>query len=190
MVKNQLHGLLLSLGIETRRGRLRSARERRRAKCELVAHNITGATVDPLFETIDRLTEQVKQIEAALERLTAGDGTVCVVRTVPGAGLITAVTIRALTDDIARFATPGKYASFARLLRWMAQSNETVRYGRITKRGLSELRTGLVHVLLGMMRLHRYTAGYRIMQRYEAIKRRKGAERSIIAGAGNLAEIV
>ena len=189
-VKNQLHGLLLGHGVESKRGQLQSIKERRRVRHELAAHNVAGDAVEPLFETLDALAKQVKQIEAALERMTAEDETVRLLRTIPGAGLITAVTIRAFTDEIARFATPGKYAAYAGLRPWMQQSHKTVRYGRITKHGPVELRTALVQVLLGMVRMRRHTANYRIMQRYEAMKRTKGSGRSIIAGARKLSEII
>ena len=188
-VKNQVHGLLLSMGIESKRAQLQSAKERRRVKCELAAHNVAGATVDPLFETIERLSAEVKKIEAILEDKTAEDEVVQLIRTIPGAGLITATTIRAFTDDIARFQTPGKYASYAGLTPWVQNSNEAVRHGRITKRGPVELRTAMVQVLLGMVRSRR-TRGYRIMQRYQAMKRHKGSGCSIIAGARALSEII
>lgn len=189
-VKNQLHGLLLGLGVESRRSQLQSKKERRRVKDELAAHNVAGDAVDPLFDTIDRLTEQVKEIEAALARMTAEDQAVRLLRTIPGAGLITAVTIRAFTDEITRFATPGKYAAYAGLKPRMHQSDKTVLYGRITKHGPVELRTALVQVLLGMVRMRRHTGGYRIMQRYQAMKRTKGSGRSIIAGARKLSTII
>ena len=188
-VKNQIHGLLLSMGIESKRAQLQSAKERRRVKCELAAHNVAGATVDPLFETIERLSAEVKKIEKILQEKTAKDEVVQRIRTIPGAGLITATTIRAFTDDISRFATPAKYASYAGLAPWVQNSNETVRHGRITKRGPSELRTAMVQVLLGMVRSRR-TRGYRLMQRYQEMKRHKGSGRSIIAGARSLSEII
>jgi len=44
-VKNQLHGLLLSMGIESKRGQLQSAKERRRVKSVLAAHHVVGDEV-------------------------------------------------------------------------------------------------------------------------------------------------
>jgi len=62
-VKNQIHGLLLSLGIESKRGELQSKKERRRVQSVLAAQQLAGAAVDPLFETIDRLNAEVKKLE-------------------------------------------------------------------------------------------------------------------------------
>ena len=64
------------------------------------------------------------------------------------------------------------------------------RRGRITKRGPNELRTALVQVVLGMVRLKRRTGAYRIMERYDRLKRVKGSGRSIIATARVLREII
>jgi len=189
-VKNQIHGLLLSLGIESARGSLQSQKERRRVKSVLAAHQLVGAAVDPLFETIDRLSAEVKKLSTIIEEQTADDPVVQLIRTIPGAGLITASTIRAYVDDIRRFATPGQLAAYAGLVPWVQNSAERQHHGRITKRGPNELRTALVQVVLGMVRLKRRTGAYRIMERYDRLKRVKGSGRSIIATARTLSEII
>jgi transposase len=189
-VKNQIHGLLLSLGIESKRGQLQSKKERRRVQNVLAAQQPVGAAVDPLFETIDRLSVEVKKIEATLEELTKDDEVVRLIRTIPGAGLITATTIRAYLDDIDRFDSPKQLAAYAGLVPWVQNSADRDRHGRITKRGPNELRTALVQVVLGLVRLKRRTGTYRIMERYDQLKRAKGSGRSIIATARVLSEII
>ena len=189
-VKNQLHGLLLSLGIESKRGQLQSAKERRRVKSVLAAHHVTGNAVDPLFETIDRLAAEVKTLDRVIAEMTEDDEVVQLIMTIPGAGLITAATIRAFTDDIQRYPTAGKYAAYAGLVPWVQNSNETIHHGRITKRGPVELRTAFVQVVLGMVRVRRRTGTYRIIERYDRLKRTKGSGKSIIATARQLSEII
>lgn len=189
-VKNQIHGLLLSLGIESVRGELQSKKERRRVQNVLAAQQPAGAAVDPLFETIDRLSAEVKRIEHVMEELVKNDPVVELLRTIPGAGLITATTIRAYMDDIKRFDSPKQLAAYAGLTPWVQNSAERERHGRITKRGPNELRTALVQVVLGMVRNKRHTASYRIMERYDRLKQAKGSGRSIIATARSLTEII
>jgi hypothetical protein len=111
-------------------------------------------------------------------------------QTIPGCGEICAWTIRAFVDDIGRFGSAKKLSAFAGLVPWVQDSNETVRHGRITKRGPEELRTALVQVVLGMRRLKADTLEWRLMQRYEALKRRKGSGKTIIATARKLAVII
>ena len=104
--------------------------------------------------------------------------------------MITAATIRAYLDDINRFATAKQLAAYAGVVPWVQNSGDRERHGRITKRGPNELRTALVQVVLGMLRNKRRTAGYRIMERYDRLKRAKGSGRSIIATARTLSEII
>jgi hypothetical protein len=47
-----------------------------------------------------------------------------------------------------------------------------------------------VQVVLGMVRNKRITGGYRIMWRYEAMKRQKGSGKTIIATARKISKVV
>lgn len=189
-VKNQIHGMLLGMGIETRRSALQSKQGRRRVLDVLAEQNRTGAAVAPLMETIDRLYEEVKKLEKLIAELVAGDHVVELIMTIPGGGLITAATIRAYTDDISRYRGPKQYAAYAGLVPWVQDSNQTERHGRITKHGAEELRTALVQIVVGMMRNKRHTEKYWLMKRYAMLKTRKGSGRSIIATARKLSTII
>ena len=187
-VKNQIHGLLVSLGMEDTKASLQSKRGRQKI-LDTLAREGNGLVVQPLFETIDRLTENVKIIENEIEKLVAGDKMVELLETIPGCGPVTACTIRAYTDDIQRFSNHKKYASYAGLAPWVQCSNETEHYGRITKRGPEELRTAFVQLVVGIRR-SRQSASWRLMERYEAMKTVKGSGKSIIATARKLSKIV
>lgn len=113
MVKNQLHGLLLSMGIESKRGQLQSAKERRRVKSVLAAHHVAGDAVDPLFETIDRLSEEVKKLDRVIADMTEDDKVVQLIKTIPGAELISC------SDNpgvYRRYPAAAKYAAYAGLV--------------------------------------------------------------------------
>lgn len=187
-VKNQIHGLLVSLGLEDTRASLQSKRGRQRI-LDTLAGAGNGLVVQPLFETIDRLTENVKAIEYEIEKLVSGDKVIELLQTIPGCGPVTACTIRAYTDDIRRFSNHKKYASYAGLAPWVQCSNETEHYGRITKRGPKELRTAFVQLVLGIRR-SRQSTSWRLMERYEAMKIVKGSGKSIIATARKMSKIV
>lgn len=138
--KNQIHGLLLSYGVTIKRGELQSKKERQRVKNVLEAQQQAGAAViEPLFDTIDRLNQEVKKLEKLIEERVTGDPVVELLMTIPGVGLITGSTIRAYIDDIGRFRTPKQLAGYAGLVPWVQNSNETIRHGRITKHGPQEL---------------------------------------------------
>lgn len=99
--------------------------------------------------------------------------------TIRGCGKITAWTIRAYTEDISRFATAKKYVAFCGLVPWVQDSNETVHHGKITKRGPQELITCFVQLVLGIRRC-KDTSDWRLMQRYEYMKKIKAAENQLL----------
>jgi len=192
-LKNQVHGLLLGYGIESKRGQLQSKIERQRILKGLEDHRIFGnaaKAVKPLFSMIDQVAVQVKQMEKVLESLVENDEDVELLKTIPGVGIITASTIRAYTDDINRFDEPKKYAAYIGLVPWVQNSNETIRHGHITKRGSVEMRTAYVQCVLGMVRSKRITENYRIMTKYRTMKQNKGSGASIIATARKMSTIV
>ena len=194
-LKNQVHGLLLGYGIESKRGQLQSKRERQRILSGLADHNGYGgaaAAVEPLLDTIDQLGKRgrVKKLEKVLEELVKEDEDVALLQTIPGIGAIGAATIRAFTDDISRFSSAKKYAAYAGLVPWVQISDKTAHYGHITKREPVELRTAFVQAVMGMVRLQKKTEAYRIMSKYREMKTYKGSGKSIIAAACKLSTIV
>ncbi len=188
-MKNQIHALLTAEGMEDAKGTLQSKRGRKQILATLQEWE-NGLVAQPLIETIDRLSENVKSIEEQIRKLVEGDRMVELLMTIPGCGEISAWTIRAYTDDIKRFGSAKKYSAYAGLAPWVQNSNETVRHGKITKRGPEELRTALVQIVMGMRRSKAKTLTWRLMQRYEMMKQSKGSGKSIIATARKIATII
>jgi transposase len=192
-IKNQVHGLLLGYGIESKRGQLQSKRERQRILSGLADHAGYGGAavaVEPLLDTIDQLGKQVKKLEKVLEELVKEDEDVALLQTIPGIGAIGAATIRAFTDEISRFSSAKKYSAYAGLVPWVQISDKTAHYGHITKRGPIELRTAFVQAVMGMVRLQKKTEAYRIMSKYREMKNYKGSGKSIVAAARKMSTIV
>jgi transposase len=190
VIKNQIHALISAEGMEDVKSAALQSKKGRKQTLDTLNQCENGLVVQPLFETIERLDENVKSIEKQLRTLTEGDRAVELLMSIPGCGEIGAWTIRAYTDDIKRFASAKKYCSFAGLVPWVQNSNETVHHGRITKRGPKELRTALVQVVMGIRRMKAKTIIWRIMHRYEVMKQSKGSGRAIIAMARKLATII
>jgi transposase len=175
--------------MEDEKGSLQSKRGRKRVLNALKQWE-HGLVAQPLVETIEQLEENIKRIETELRGLVVGDRMVELLLSIPGCGEICAWTIRAYTDDIARFSSAKKYASFAGLVPWVQNSNERIHHGKITKRGPKELRTAIVQVVMGMRRIKKRTMSWRMMERYEAMKKSKGSGRTIIAAARKVAAII
>jgi transposase len=189
VIKNQIHGLLTAEGMEDVKGSLQSKKGRRQVLDALKASE-NGLVAQPLFETIEQLEGNIKGIEKQLRSLTEEDRMVELLMTIPGCGEICSWTIRAYTDDIKRFASSKKYASFSGLAPWVQNSNETTHHGSITKRGPKELRTAMVQVVMGLRRMKAKTFSWRFMQRYEAMKKNKCSGKAIIATARKIATVI
>ena len=190
VIKNQIHALLLSEGLPDVKSSALQSKKGRKETLNALNQCINGLVAHPLFEMIDRLEENVNSIEKQLRTLVKGDRTVELLMTIPGCGEICAWTIRAYTDDIKRFANPKKYCSFAGLAPWVQNSNETVRHGKITKRGPKELRTALVQVVMGLRRMKAKTFTWHMIKRYDILKQSKGSGKAIIATARKIAVII
>ena len=112
---------------------LQNPQGRRRVLNVLAEHGLAGQAVEPLLETIDRLEAEVKKLERILEQKVQQDRVVELLKRIPGAGIITAATIRAYVDDIGRFVNYKQFSAYARLVPWVQNSNSIERYGSITK---------------------------------------------------------
>jgi len=189
VMKNQIHALLTAEGYEDAKGALQSKRGRKKV-LDALKQRDNGLAAQTLIEIIDRLEGDVNQTEKELRELAKGDKTVELLMSIPGCGEVSAWTVRAYTDDISRFSSAKKYASYAGLAPWVQNSNETVRHGKITKRGPEQLRTALVQIVMGMRRMKEKTLNWRLMERHEMMKRSKGSGKSIIATARKVAVII
>ena len=190
--KNEVHALLVSMGLKDESRSLQSKKGRRKVLDVLESNNdnvLEAQSVQLMFEIIRQMEESVKIIEKQLTELTKDDQMVNRLLSIRGCGKITAWTIRAYTEDMGRFASAKKYAAFCGLVPWVSDSNESIRHGKITKRGSQELRVSFVQLVMGIRRC-KDTACWRLMQRYEYMKTHKGSGKSIIAAARKLAEIV
>ena len=190
--KNEIHALLVSMGLPDGLRCLQSKKGRQKILDTLESNNdyvLEAQSVKLMFTIIEQMENGVKTVEKQLTELTKEDEMVNRLMTIRGCGKITAWTIRAYTEDIDRFATAKKYAAFCGLVPWVQDSNETIHHGKITKRGPQELRTSFVQLVLGIRRC-KDTSEWRMMQRYEYMKKNKGSGKSIVATARKMAEIV
>ena len=113
---------------------------------------LAAVAVDAQLETFCRshhavwqcAHEQVRTLEASLE--SQGEPyrrDLDRLKTVPGVGSIVALTTLAVFSDVQRFPTAKHAASYAGLVASTYDSGESVRHGRITRRGSNELRSML-----------------------------------------------
>ena len=193
-IKNQIHGMMLGYGIETKSAQLQSIRKRQELLKSLKDYEFdkfAAIALQTLLNSLDDLAGLIKNIENELEKMTADNEEKKLLQTVPGIGKIGATTIAAYTKDMSRFCGSFKhFASYIGIVPSVHNSNNKVHLGKITKRGPVELRTAFVQVALGLLRLQSKTKDWRYLIDYDAMKKNKGSGRSIIALTRKIARVV
>ena len=148
-IKNQIHGMLLGYGIETKSSQFQSKKKRQ--------------------ELLKDLADQ------GYSQFTA----------------VGATTIASYTKDIERFGGDFKrFSSYLGIVPSVHNSADTVRMGKITKRGPQDLRTAFVQVAMGIIRQPQNTSEWKLMKDYQTMKVSKGSGRAIIALTRKIARIV
>ena len=187
-LKNQAHAILLAFGRITKPAQFQSKRERDKV-LERIPSRI-AATIEAIFNTIDTVERQKKVLEIKLRSITSNDKVVNLLMTIPGIGIVNACTIRAYIDDIDRFDSYKNFSAYCGLVPWVQTSNETVYYGKITKRGPQELRTALVQCVVAMVRMADKTGRFSMIRQYQELKQTKSSGKAIIATARKLSRII
>ena len=193
-IKNQIHGMLLGYGIETKTAQFQSKKKRQELLNDLADHyfsQFTASSLEVTLSILDEIYAQVKRIEEQIKEMTQNDETIELLMTMPGIGFIGATTIASYVDDIERFQGDFKrFSSYLGIVPSVHNSADTVRMGHITKRGPQELRTAFVQVAMGIIRQPQNTSEWKLMKDYQTMKTSKGSGRAIIALTRKVARIV
>jgi len=185
MLKNRVHAVL------HRRGILNPFKELftsagRQWLTELALDEAGRAIVDRYLAVMDQLHERIEQSTAALTHLARSQRwckPVALLRTMPGVGLITALTILAELGDITRFKSRAAVSNYAGLVPVTRDSNEKHFGGGITHRGSSHLR--------GVLSEAAWVAVGRVPQYASLFNRvtgRRGKQTAIVAVARRMLE--
>lgn len=142
----------------------------------------------PLIVLIETLTAQIRLCDAQLQTVAADDAIVQRLMTAPGVGPITALTFRAVLDDVTRFGDARGVAAYLGLVPREASSGTRHRKGPITKAGPTGLRVLLVQA---SWVLWRHRAGSGALHAWvHALAARRGRRIAIVALARRLGRIL
>jgi transposase len=86
---------------------------------------------------IDYLEEQIRRLELHLEHTARVDDpySLSLLRTIPGVGKVLGLVLLYEADDLARFATPGQFLSYSRLVTGQHESAGKIKTGKGRKMG-------------------------------------------------------
>lgn len=184
-LKNRVHSLLHGLGIRTPdlsdlfglKGRqfLDSLKLGPGYQEGLLGYlNLLDATEARINTIQKRLAERVKETPEAL-----------LLETIPGIGVLLSQLILAEIGDLSRFASAEKLCSYAGLIPSLHQSGQRLYHGACSKQGNKFLRWAMVEAAQVAVRKDPHLKDF-----YERIKRKKGAQKAIVAAARKLLVIV
>jgi transposase len=185
---NTIHSLLNAQGIKEKKEALTTikglnrvlivAKEERFDSLVVLQLEVLKTQITTLNEGIKKLEEQMVEKGKQLEGHRS-------LSSIKGIGDKAATTLLTVIGDINDFENEGKLASYFGMVPHVHRSNESVHYGRITKRGSKIGRTTIVQCALVSIRYSPYLRAF-----YERIKKRRGSGKAIIATAKKLLGIV
>lgn len=181
---NKIHALAVSHGwklkkesLASKKG-LASAMQREWSPIERIELEIIGGQIESLKASIKRLEEAISEAGAQL----AGFENLV---TVTGIAARSAAVLLSVIGEVADFESESKLAAYFGIVPKVSNSAESVRHGRITKRGSKTGRTTLVQCTLVAIRYNPYLKKY-----YEQVKARRGHAKAKIAAARKYLTII
>jgi len=174
------YGLLFSRAIGSRF---------RQHVCELlVEDHVLRPIIDPLLAIHEQVCCQQRKLDDEIRRLARADATTRRLMTVPGVGVVTALTFRHTIDDPSRFQSATAVGAYLGLTPRRRQSGEMDTNGRISRWGDRLLRSYLFEAASVLLhRTHKWSTlkawGVRLMKRI-------GAKKAKVAIARKMAMIL
>jgi transposase len=159
-----------------------------RRYARLAVPQVLHQALTPVLELLEHLAPALKQATAAARSQAEADPVVQRLMTAPGVGPITALTYRALVDDITRFRRAGSASAFFGLVPYEDSSGERQRRGRITKAGPSTARSLLIQAAWTVWR--QKAGGGALHAWVTRLAARRGKQIAVVALARRLSRIL
>ena len=146
-----------------------------------------AAAVTPLARAIEAATLEIVALDRALQGRATADPIVARLQTVPGVGLIVALTFRTQLDTIARFTHAGQVSALIGVVPREDSSADRRHRGHITKAGPRELRSLLVQAAWACWRSTQSAA---LRAWADQLAARRGRRIAVVALARRLSRIL
>jgi transposase len=176
---NQVRGLLRGWGVN-----LPARFLGRRDSWGQLATKEIPAYVRALLRTMEgvyqQLTQAIRELGAGLEAAAGQDRRVERLRTIPGVGPLSALTLVSAMDDVKRFQRAKQLTSYCGIVPTVRSSGEREQQGAITRQGRSEVRAMWIQAAHSLAQSRRPAA--RPLQRWFArVVKRRGFRTAIVA---------
>lgn len=149
---------------------------------------IARVGIESLLNCYEKLCEEIKKLDKKIEELARKDEDIQRLMTVPGVGIITAMTFKSEIDDPKRFQKSRNVGAYFGMTPRQYSSGETKKQGHISKCGSTEARTLLTEA--GLVCLTRTKRWSKVKAWGLKIMRRHGAKKAAVATGRKLAVIM
>lgn len=149
---------------------------------------ITRQSIAAVLNPIDSLATSIAELDATLIRLGREDEAIRRWMSIPGVGVVTAMTYQAAVDDFGRFESGATVGAYMGLTPRQYASGEVDRHGSISKMGPKECRTLLYEA--GVSILTRCKEKSRLRSWGLRLMKKKGLKKAAVAVARKLAVIM
>jgi transposase len=172
---NRMHAIVIGSGRQEAKRSVKSALGRKRLLAQ-VWSALERIQLEIIARQIAELDKSIEEAEAAIgeagEKLPGYENLL----SIKGIGAQSAALLTAVIGDITDFGTENKLASYFGVVPRVSNSNQSVRHGRITKRGNKAARTALLQCALVAKKFSEYLKEF-----YDRIKERRGGGKAKIA---------
>jgi transposase len=173
-IKNRIHAILARNGIN-----INPFKNEGREYLKTVDISETDKKLIEInFSLIDRINEQIKEINKIIEEKAKANDDALLLTTIPGISYYSALLIKSEIGDVNRFPDKFKLISYAGLCPSIKQSGNKEIRGHITKQGSRNLRWILIQCSNIAIRHDDHLRSF-----YQRIKRRRGHKIAIVATA-------
>jgi transposase len=185
-IENQVRSMIKEYGLLFRRA---IGLQFRKRVIELLGddHQLR-IVIEPLLAIHDHVCQQQSKFDDEVRRLAKADETTRRLMTVPGVGVITALTFRHTIDDPSRFRSASTVGAYLGLTPRRNQSGETDLNGRISRWGDRLLRAYLFEAATVL--LHRTKKWSSLKEWGTKLAKRIGMKRAKVAIARKIAIIL
>lgn len=143
--------------------------------------------LEHLLSVIDSMNVQIDKADQALEEVSESDPICKLLRSMPGVGPVTSIGFAAAIDDVARFESSAKLASYLGLTPGEKTTGFKTRRTGLTKAGPAGLRANLVQAAWTLVRTQPKSP---LGLWYEQVAGRRGKKVAICALARRMAGIL
>lgn len=188
MMKNMAHAVLARNHIEDRAFRELTDKFGKKGKAYIRSFKLRGndtAISNHYLDLIEAIGEKIKEAENRIQEVYERDEICKLLESIPGIGEILAVLIRYEIDDIGRFRSDAKLASYAGLVPSTYSSGGRTFQGKITKQGNRWLRWAMIEAAQKAVIKDEWLRRY-----FNRIEKRSGRKKARVAVARKLLEII